>query len=81
MHNLSAFKPIALSEDKLALTHVLNDEVTANQKNSSGNDIIFKKLDQGRNDYEDSYYFTDLKMWANKKSLDSFSSFTGYLTE
>jgi hypothetical protein len=61
MHNLSAFKPIALSEDKLALTHVLNDEVTANQKNSSGSDVIFKKFDQGRNDYESSYNFAGLK--------------------
>jgi hypothetical protein len=60
---------------------VLNDEVTANQKNSSGSDVIFKKFDQGLNDYEGSYNFAGLKKWVNTKSLTIFIFFNGYPTE
>jgi hypothetical protein len=55
--------------------------VTTNQKNSSGNDVIFKKLDQVRNDYEDSYNLAGLKKWVNNKYFVSFISFNGYPTE
>ncbi len=78
---MSAFKPIALSEDKLALGHVLNDEVIANQKNTSGSVVIFKKFDEYSNNYEGSYNFTDLDKLINKKSFASFISFNRYPTE
>jgi protein disulfide-isomerase A1 len=39
----AAFKSLAMSEDKLAFAHVFNDEVTANQKTTSGSVVISKK--------------------------------------
>ncbi len=60
---------------------MFNDEVTANQKNTSGSVVILKKFDEGWNDYEGSYNFADLKKWVNKKSFASFISLNGYPTE
>jgi protein disulfide-isomerase A1 len=69
--NLSAFKSFALSKYKLTFALVFNDEVIINQKTTSGSVVIFKKLYEGRNEYEDSYNFADLKKWINEKSFSS----------
>jgi hypothetical protein len=47
---LPAFMSIAPIQDKLAFAHIFNDEVTANQKTTSGSAVIFKKFDEGHND-------------------------------
>jgi hypothetical protein len=38
--------------------------VVANKKNTFGSVVIFKKFDEGCNDWEDSYNFTDFNKWV-----------------
>jgi protein disulfide-isomerase A1 len=64
-----------MSEDKLAFGHVFNDEVTANQKTEAGKIVIFKKFDEGRNDYDGAYNFADLKKWLEDKSFATVIAF------
>ncbi len=48
--HLSAFKFIALNQEKFVFEHIFKDEVVANKKNTFGSVVIFKKFDEGCND-------------------------------
>ncbi len=60
IHNLSAFKSIVLSEEKFAFVYMFSYKVTADQKNTSGSVVLFKKFNKGRNYYKGSYNFAVL---------------------
>jgi len=68
------FKQAAMSFDKLAFGHVYNAEVAAHE-NAANSIVIFKKFDEGRNDYKGADNFEALKAWIDEKSFATVMEF------
>ena len=61
--------------DKLAFGHVFDDDITAGQKTSAGKVVVYKKFDEGRNDYNGPNSAAELKKFIDEKSFATVMEF------
>jgi len=72
--NWNVFKQAAMTFDKLAFGHVFNAEL-ASQERANENIVLYKKFDEGRNDYNGPWNFDSLKTWIDEKSFATVIEF------
>lgn len=59
----------------MAFGHVFDDDITAGQKTSAGKVVVYKKFDEGRNDYNGPNSAAELKKFIDEKSFATVMEF------
>ena len=63
-----------MTYEKLAFGHVYNADVAAHEK-AANSIVLYKKFDEGRNDYAGAQNFDALKAWIDEKSFATVMEF------